>query len=275
MSDSESLSTGLKIYMTEKKALWHEFEHGFSGSSSEGNPFVDVPSARVLSHSGAGPSGRMTEEVDSDDDDEVDSEDTQVLATAVATDAESDLESHLGEGMLIKNSRSGVVSEDVRLWRYLYRVPPSVEIRVPSPHERVDWVVPRWVAVYELMLKDGMRFPIPRLIRDVCNHYEIAPSQLMPNAWRVLMLLESLGNRHGVDCELGEVLFSYYLKEHDVDKGRYKLIARVGRAPIVTCLCTNDRGWKDGYLFVRGDLVWGPRGPGGVPGHWKSTSKDF
>ncbi|KAL5573130.1 hypothetical protein UlMin_022727 [Ulmus minor] len=150
-----------------------------------------------------------------------------------------------------------------------------MEIRVPSLHERVDWVVPGWVAVYELMLKDGLRFPIPRLIRDVCDHYEIAPSQLMPNAWRVLMSLESLGSRHGVDCELGEVLFSYYLKEHDVDKGRYKLIARVGRAPIVTCLRTNDRGWKDRYLFVRGDLGWGPSGPGGVPGHWKSTSREF
>ena len=47
----------------------------------------------------------------------------------------------------------------------------------------------------------------------------------MPNAWRVLMSLESLSVRHRVDCELGEVLFSYYLKEHDKDKGRFKLIA--------------------------------------------------
>ena len=42
--------------------------------------------------------------------------------------------------------------EDVRLWMYLYRLTLSVEICVPSSHERVDWVVPRWVAVYELML---------------------------------------------------------------------------------------------------------------------------
>ena len=96
--------------------------------------------------------------------------------------------------------------------------------------------------MYEFMLKDGMRFPIPRLIRDVCDYYEITPSQLMSNAWRVLMSLERLSIRHGVDYELGEVLFSYYLKEHDVDKGHYKLIARAGRAPIITCLHTNDRG---------------------------------
>ena len=58
----------------------------------------------------------MTEEVNSDDDDdEVDSGETQVLATAVATDTESDLESHPGEGMLIKNPRSCVMLEDVRL----------------------------------------------------------------------------------------------------------------------------------------------------------------
>ena len=30
MSDSDSLSTGVRIFMTEKEALWHEFEHGFS-----------------------------------------------------------------------------------------------------------------------------------------------------------------------------------------------------------------------------------------------------
>ena len=72
----------------------------------------------------------------------------------------------------------------------------------------------------------------------------------MPNAWRVLMSLESLSVRHGVDYELGEVLFSYYLKEHDKDKGRFKLIARVGRAPIVTCLRTNDHAWKDRFIFV-------------------------
>ena len=143
---------------------------------------MDVPCARILSQKEARQSGRVTEEVDSDDAKEVNSEETHVIATTEAAGAESDVESHPGKGMLIKNPRLSVVHEDVRLWRYLYRIPPSVEIHVPSSHERVDWVVPGWVAVYELMLKDGMRFPIPRLIKDVCDHYEIAPSQLMPKA---------------------------------------------------------------------------------------------
>ena len=65
--------------MSEKEALWYEFEHDFSqqGSSSEGNPWVDVPSARALSQTGARPSGRATEEVDSEDVDVIYSEEAR------------------------------------------------------------------------------------------------------------------------------------------------------------------------------------------------------
>ena len=122
-------------------------------------------------------------------------------------------------------------------------------------HERIDWVVPGWVALYELMFKDGMRLLIPKLIRYVCDHYEIIPSQMMLNAWRILMALESLSIRHGVECKIGEVLYSYYMKEHNMNKDRYQLTTRVGRVPIITCLRTNDRSWKDRFFFARRELV--------------------
>ena len=40
MSEGEGSSLNVRVFMTEKEALWYEFEHGFSqqGSSSEGNP---------------------------------------------------------------------------------------------------------------------------------------------------------------------------------------------------------------------------------------------
>ena len=40
------------------------------------------------------------------------------------------------------------------------------------------------------------------------------------------MALECLGMRHDVACELGEVLYSYNLKEHDKEKGCYQFILR-------------------------------------------------
>ena len=129
-----------------------------------------MPSARALSHSGAGPSGRETE-LDSEETEEVDSEEHAVGCAASKDEGvEAVILSQPGEGMLINNPKSNVSSDEVRLWRYLYKIPQSVRIRVPAAHERVDWVVPGWVTIYELMLKDGMRFPIPKLIRDVCDH---------------------------------------------------------------------------------------------------------
>ena len=183
MFDNES-SPEVRVFMTEEEVLWHEFEHGLfqQESSPGGNAWTSVPSARALSHAGAGPSGREAE-VDSEETEEVDSEEHAVGSAASDDEGvEAVVLSQPGEGMLINNPKSNVSSEEVRLWRYMYKIPQNVRIRVPAAHERVDWVVPGWVAIYELMLKDGMRFPIPRLIRDVCDHYEISPSQLMPNA---------------------------------------------------------------------------------------------
>ena len=97
-----------------------------------------MPSTRALSQTGAGPSGRDTEEVDSKDVDVVYSEEAPDVAMTEVLEIKSDAGSHPGEGMLLKNPRSSVATEDIKLWRYLYGIPLSVEIRVPSAHERVD-----------------------------------------------------------------------------------------------------------------------------------------
>ena len=47
----------------------------------------------------------MTDEVDLDDVEEVDLEETHVVAATKAIEAEADAESHPGEGMLIKNPK--------------------------------------------------------------------------------------------------------------------------------------------------------------------------
>ena len=77
------------------------------------------------------------------------------------------------------------------------------------------------MALYELSFQDGMRLPIPKLVRVVLDHFEIAPSQLMPNFWRLLLSLECLSMRHDIEFILREVLFSYYFKEHDKEKSHF------------------------------------------------------
>ena len=66
--------------------------------------------------------------------------------------------------------------------RYMYQIPAVVEIRAPHSHERVDWDVQGWWSFYEFSFEAGFRFPVPRLVREVLSHFQIAPSQLMPNS---------------------------------------------------------------------------------------------
>ena len=75
MVGKEPLSPGVKVFMTEEKALWHEMEREDSqqGSSSKGALFTVVSSVRKLSQIRAGPSGRQVRE------EELDSEEAKVV----------------------------------------------------------------------------------------------------------------------------------------------------------------------------------------------------
>ena len=88
-----------------------------------------MPSARALSQTGAGPSGCETEAVDSEETEEVDSEEHAVGGTSPGDEGvEPVIELQPGEGMLLNNPKSSVSNAEVRSWRYLYKIPPCVEI---------------------------------------------------------------------------------------------------------------------------------------------------
>ena len=59
--------------------------------------------------------------------------------------------SHPREGILVSNLRSKVAADELGKIRYLYKISKCVEIRALEAHERVDWVVPSWVGLYEFV----------------------------------------------------------------------------------------------------------------------------
>ena len=89
-----------------------------------------------------GPSGRQIEEIKSKEIEVVYFKEAPGNVEAVVSQGSAGIEpveeSHPGEGMLLKNLRSTVTNEEVKLWRNLHKIPSSVEIRVPKAHERVD-----------------------------------------------------------------------------------------------------------------------------------------
>ena len=54
------------------------------------------------------------------------------------------------------NPKLTVKEDDLGKLRYTYKIPKFVEIRTLEAHERVDWVVLGWVALYEIPFRDGM-----------------------------------------------------------------------------------------------------------------------
>ena len=87
------------------------------------------------------------------------------------------------------------------------------------------------------------------------------------------MSLKCLSMRSGIKFGLGEVLYTYFLWEHDHEKSHYHLYGRLDRIQLVNHLRTNDSRWKQLYFFMQGDLVFGLSEPRDAPSFWKASSE--
>ncbi|KAK4838711.1 hypothetical protein QYF36_015845 [Acer negundo] len=165
---------------------------------------------------------------------------------------------------ILNESLASVITEDMLSGiRTMYGIPIDVELRAPREHERADWDIPGWTCLYEYTFHLGFRFPIPQLVRRMLVYYELAPGQLMPNTWRIMLGLGILCERNGVQFGLGCLLHNYYLKEHLTDTGHYSLVPRNKKKEHIIDTKTNDRNWKDTFFFMRGPPVDGPWRMGG------------
>lgn len=97
------------------------------------------------------------------------------------------------------------------------------------------------MSVFEKRFCDGLRLPIPRLGWEVLNHFMIAPTQIMPKGWRLLMASEVRYVQNQVMFRLHELLCSYFLKESDKDKGKYAITLKHDQTHVVTDLRSSDR----------------------------------
>ncbi|KAL5780255.1 hypothetical protein ACOSQ2_010992 [Xanthoceras sorbifolium] len=176
-------------------------------------------------------------------------------------------------GLLLINQASVLTEDDLTRIQYCYGIPDGVDLRVPAKEERPDWDIPGWTCFYELPFQRvGFRLPIVGLLRKVLDYFELAPGQLMPKIWRILLGLELLCTMESIIFELSDLFYTYSMREHDTEKGCYNLNLRSHRRHLITELTTNDRSWKDKYFFARGLLVEWPIGDTTVRTTWSKAS---
>ena len=160
--------------------------------------------------------------------------------------------------LLPSSIRSKIIAPDLERIRTIYGIPEEYQLRVPHKKERADWKSPGWVCFYEVAFVAGFRFPFPNLIREFFAYFGISPSQVLPNVWRTLL-----------------AVFSYFLKEHDYEKGRYTLYRRRGRENLIVELSMSDKMWKNDYFFISDDCLENREGEPQIPYAWQKVGKDF
>ena len=153
--------------------------------------------------------------------------------------------------LLLPAINSRLVGNNLTRIRTLSIILDKYQMRLSSPKEWVDWRSPRWVSIlfYEVAFIARFRFLFPKLIRDFFVHFEISPSQVLPNVWRNLLSLLVLAKSLDMELELTDLLYSYFLKEHDSEKRQYTLYRRKGRSHLITELSTFNKLWKNNFFL--------------------------
>ena len=148
-----------------------------------------------------------------------------------------------------------MIGTDLKRIRTLFGILDEYQLRVANPKEWADWRSPKWVCFYEVAFVADFIFSFPKLFREFFAHFGISLSQLLPNVWRTLLALLVLVKSLDMEFELADLLFSYFLKEHDLDKGWYTLYRRKGHDHLITELSTSDKAWKNNVFFISENLL--------------------
>lgn len=162
-----------------------------------------------------------------------------------------ELEEDLRDAKLMEK-KSGdeapMVSEyDVSQFPSLYNLDRSLKIRAPKPEERLDWGSKNWTTLFTDFIKIYPCFPLPPLILELCTFYNLAPSQLMPAVWFVMLSVDVIAKKLNIKITLPDVLscYSFGIKAN----GLFTL-TKTSSKPLVVIPDDSVRLWKRRFVVV-------------------------
>ena len=116
---------------------------------------------------------------------------------------------------------------------FVRRYRPPFGVRVWSPDVLTSYVVsvPKMVCFFEVAFKNGLRFPLHPFIKGVLQHFNVCPSQLLPNGWGILVGLLVFFRDRGLGVP-SIVAFLYLFVAKETAEGFLHFSRRSG-APLV------------------------------------------
>ncbi|KAK0589289.1 hypothetical protein LWI29_012148 [Acer saccharum] len=201
----------------------------------------------------------------------------------VQTVVDSDVEDHQRDRLIFSPTRPcsfdtevNVVGEgELRKYKSRFDIPDSVTFMLPG--DRAVWNPPEnAVAIYGAMLSCGVTLPLQPFITRFLAEAQIAPAQLTPNSYRILMCLCLMWKLKGYGPPTPREIRHFYTLRQAGNCGTYFLlslpvenwipegVANPGQVEIsgdekkkgfIWGFPTSNKRWKNSWFFVGGE--WG------------------
>ena len=150
--------------------------------------------------------------------------------------------------------------EAMASFREAYRIPDNVLTRLNDPDDfrdgmsaRGDWVPFPLIAIIE----GGVRFPIHPLLRACLSSWHLAPCQLLPNAYKIIMGTAELNRLLGINLGVHDIEEAYYVCKSVGESECYYLRVKPKQDPFVHKLEDSYKYAEDDRLFVSGEWEFG------------------
>ena len=146
-------------------------------------------------------------------------------------------------------------------FRDRFQFPEWVRVRLPSEEDQACHFFPGEVCFYESAFVCRLRFPVHPFLMELLDRFGIAPRQLMPNSWRILVSCMGiwLATTNEGLFKVDELVYMYRLKEFK-EYRCYELVPWERRTRIVKGLPLSFRYWKSRFFFMSGDDFKTPSG---------------
>ena len=119
---------------------------------------------------------------------------------------------------------------------------PPFGVRVWSPDVLTSYVVsvPKMVCFFEVVFDNSLRFPLHPFIKGVLQHFNVCPSQLLPNGWGILVGLLVFFRDRGLGVP-SIALFLYLFSAKETDEGFLYFSRRSGAPLVISDLLSSHR----------------------------------